>query len=217
MRTPLSTTIIVACFVSFSAQAMQFPKPVKPGEEPWRKPFKAALEKKVTGELKKPLEEVVEWFREQAGVTFVVDPVVQKDAPTLTVAAKDVPLSQALQTALAAAKLDYEVRDMAIFIFNPAKLNKDMLLPEELPVSRLLDNREEVLNFEPKDMAAGDAIKQLTEQPGIALKVADDAVGKAPITLKLKDIGLGYAIRWVVRFAGGKIAVDRDGMKVVKR
>jgi hypothetical protein len=37
------------------------------------------------------------------------------------------------------------------------------------------------------------------------------------VTLKLKAIRLGYAIRWVVRLAGGKIIVDRDGMKVVKR
>jgi hypothetical protein len=215
MRTFFLGVVMAAFCASSAAHAMQFPKPVKPGEEPWRKPFKAALEKKVTGDAKKPLAEMIDWFREQAGVTFVVDQAV-KDAPALTLAAKDIPLGQALKTTLAGAKLDYEVRDMAIFVFDPAKLDKDMLRPEELPVARLLDNRAEVLNFEPENVPAGEALKELTEKPGIALRV-DDAVKDAKITLKLKAIGLGYAIRWAVRFAGGKIVVDRDGMKVVKR
>jgi hypothetical protein len=105
---------------------------------------------------------------------------------------------------------------MAVFVFNTQKLDKAMLLPEDLPIARMLDNREEVLNFEPDKMLAGEALKQLTEQPGIKLAV-DAAIAKEPVTLKLKEIRLGYAIRWVVRYAGGKIIVDREGMKAVKR
>jgi len=202
--------------VCFSAHAMQFPRPIRPGEEPWRKPFNAALEKKISGDAKKPLPELIDWFREQSGVTFVVDPAAVAGAPAATLAAKDITLGQALKQALTPLGLDYQVRDMAIFVYDPKKLDKAMLLPEDLPIARLLDNREEELNFEPDKMPAGEALKQLTEQPGIKLAV-DEAIKKTPVTLKLKGIRLGYAIRWVVRFAGGKIIADRDGMKVVKR
>jgi len=212
------STLVVSCLalLCMAAHAMQFPRPVRPGEEPWRKPFNAALEKKVSGDVKKPFAEVIDWFREQAGVSFVVDPKAAEGAPAAAVAAKDTPLGQALKQTLAPLGLEYEVRDMAIFVFNPKTLDKAMLLPEDLPVARLLDNREEVLNFEPQGMAAGEALKELTEQPGIKLAV-DEAIKKTPITLKLKEVRLGYAIRWAVRFAGGKIIVDREGMKVVKR
>ncbi|MCY3019470.1 MAG: STN domain-containing protein [Planctomycetota bacterium] len=212
----LLSAAAVSLAVCVSAQAMQFPKPVRPGEEPWRKPFNAALEKKISGDAKKPLAEMLDWFCEQAGVTFVVDPSALERAPTVTLTAKAIAVGPALKQLLTPLGLEYQVRDMAVFIFDPKKLDKTMLTPEDLPIARLLDNREEVLNFEPDKMPAGDAIKQLTEQPGIKLAV-DEALKKTPVTLKLKDIRLGYAIRWVVRYAGGKIIVDRDGMKVVKR
>jgi hypothetical protein len=214
----IAVLAIVPCAIfCASAHALTFPRPVRPGEEPWRAPFKAALEKRVSAEIKKPWDEIIDWFRDQAGVSIVVDPAgVPNPKPNVTLNAKDMPLGQALKQVLAGLKMDYEVRDMAVFIFNPAKLDKAMLLPEDLPIARMLDNREEELNFEPQEQPAGEALKQLTEQPGIKLAV-DPAVQKNPVTLKLKAIRLGYAIRWVVRLAGGKIIVDRDGMKVVKR
>ncbi|HYG77244.1 MAG TPA: STN domain-containing protein [Planctomycetota bacterium] len=211
-----AAALFAALLVCSSAHALQFPQPVRPGQEPWRKPFNAALEKKVSGDVKKPFDELIDWFREQAGVTFVVDPAALASKPVVTLNAKDIALGSALKQVLTPLKLEYEVRDMAIFIYNPAKLDKNMLLPEDLPIAKMLDNRAEMLNFEPEAMPAGEAIKQLTETPGIKMGM-DESLKKNPVTLKLKEIGLGYAIRWTVRMAGGKIIVGRDGMQVVKR
>jgi len=211
-----AAALFAALLVCSSAHALQFPQPVRPGQEPWRKPFNAALEKKVSGDVKKPFDELIDWFREQAGVTFVVDPAALASKPVVTLNAKDIALGSALKQVLTPLKLEYEVRDMAIFIYNPAKLDKSMLLMEDLPIAKMLDNRAEMLNFEPEAMPAGEAIKQLTETPGIKMGM-DESLKKNPVTLKLKEIGLGYAIRWTVRMAGGKIIVGRDGMQVVKR
>jgi hypothetical protein len=213
----LAGAIVAGFLVCFSAHALQFPQPVRPGQEPWRKPFNAALEKKISGDVKKPLNEIFDWFREQAGVTIVVDPAgMPATMPIMTVNAKTLALGQVLKQLLTPLKMEYEVRDMAIFIYNPAKLDKSMLLMEDLPIARMFDNRQEVLNFEPEAMPAGEAIKQLTETPGIKMSM-DEGLKKNPVTLKLKEIGLGYAIRWTVRMAGGKVIVGRDGMQVVKR
>jgi|GEM_PF-6760852 len=211
----LHTFLFSLLFLCASAQALDFPRPVKPGEEAWRKPFKAALEKKISGDAKKSFAEIMDWFREQGGVTIVVDPAI-KDAPVVTLSAKDLAMGQVLKQVLTPMGLQYEVRDMAIFIFNPAKLDKTMLTPDDMHVGRMLEGRAEVLSFEPANMPAGEALKELTETPGIKLAV-DESLKKVPVTFRLKEIGLGYAIRWTVRFAGGKIIVDRDGMKVVKR
>jgi len=209
--------VLVGFILSFSAEAGQFPMPVRPGQELWRKPFNAALEKKVSGDVKKPYDEIIEWFRTQSGVTIVVDPAGEPPTkPLITLNAKDIALGQALKQVLAPLNMEYEVRDMAIFIYNPKKLDKNMLLMEDLPIAKMLDHRAEVLTFEPEAMPTGDAIKQLTETPGIKLTV-EEGLKKVPITLKLKEIGLGYALRWTVRFAGGKLIVGRDGLQVVKR
>jgi large subunit ribosomal protein L6 len=97
-----------------------------------------------------------------------------------------------------------------------AKVDKNMLLPEDLPIARMLDGRAEHLALGPENMPAGDLLKELTEGPGIKMAI-DPAIAKTPITLKFNDVHVGFAIRWVVRFAGGKIIVDRDGMKATKR
>ena len=80
----------------------------------------------------------------------------------------------------------------------------------------MLEGRPERLNFQPKGDPAGELLKQLTEPANIKMGM-DASLQKVPVTLDLEDIGLGYAIRWLVRFSGGKLEVTRDGMNVVKR
>jgi hypothetical protein len=202
---------------AFAAHALDIPKPVIPGQEPWRKPFNAALEKKITADFKKkPFDEVIDYFREQTKCTFVIDPAALDSKPNVNLNAQNIAFGQLLKQALQPLNMEYEIRDQAFFLYNPKKLDKNMLLPGDLHVERMLDNRQERLTFEPEAMPAGEALKQLTEQPGIKLTV-DAAIAKNPVTLKLGEINLGYAIRWVIRFAGAKIIVDRDGMKAVKR
>jgi len=202
---------------AFAANAVDIPRPVIPGQEPWRKPFNAALEKKITADFKhKPFDEVLDYFREQTKCNFVVDPAALDSKPLVNLNAQNIAFGQLLKQALQPLNMEYEIRDQAFFLYNPKKLDKTMLLPGDLHVERMLDNRAERLNFEPENMPAGEALKQLTEQPGIKLAI-DPSIAKNPVTMKLSEVNLGYAIRWVIRFAGAKIVVDRDGMKATKR
>jgi hypothetical protein len=214
------SNLILPCslwFVCATASALDIPKPVPPGQEPWRKPFNAALEKKITADFKKkPFDEMIEFFREQTKVTIVVDPAALTEKPIVNFNAQNIAFGQLLKQALQPLGMEYEVRDQAIFLFHPKKVDKSMLVPEDFLIQRMLNNRAEQLNFDPDAMPAGDALKQLTEPAGIKLAV-DPAIAKNPVTLKLSEINLGFAIRWVVRFAGGKIIVDKDGLRAVKR
>jgi hypothetical protein len=209
---------LLCLFIGLTAHAA-FPKPIKPGEEEWRKPLVAALDQVLTFEFKDmKVTSTIEFFASHTNVSFVIDPAAfPKDTPpTVSLALKDAKIKDSLSQTLAKASLTYEQRDGAIFIFNKATLQKDMLRPEELAVARLMDGREEVISIDWLDHPAGAALKELTEGPGITLAI-DEAIKKVLVTVKFQNIGLGNAIRWVYRFAGGKIAVDTNGMKVVKR
>jgi hypothetical protein len=209
---------LTVLFAASAAQALDFPKPVRPGQEEWRKPYIAALEKKITADFKKkPFDEVIDFIRQESKVNVVVDPAaVPNPKPTVNFTAQNQTLAQTLKQMLQPIEMEFEVRDEAIFIYNPKKVDKNMLLPEDLPIARMLDGRAEHLALGPENMPAGDLLKELTEGPGIKMAI-DPAIAKTPITLRFADVHVGFAIRWVVRFAGGKIIVDRDGMKAAKR
>jgi hypothetical protein len=212
--------ILAITFICGSAHALFPPGGLKRAEETWRKDLMLALEtKKVSSDFANTsVIEAVTVLGTLGGVNTVIDPAALPDKK-IAVAnpkMKDVLLGAAFKQVLSPAGLEYEVRDGVVFIFNKAKLNRDMLLPEDLPIAKMLDNRQERLSYEMVDTPAGDALKQLTEGPGISMAM-DESLKKKPVTMKFTDIGLGHAIRWVVRMSGGKVIVDRDGMKVVKR
>jgi len=208
---------LLALFAAQSSFAMNFPAPKRAKEE-WRDNINAALAKKGSVDFdKKPLPEAIKALKDTLGVNVVTDPANEPKATTLvTLKGKEMLYSDALKQTLAKGELDYQIRDGVIFIFHPKKTEMEMLRPEELPVARMLDGREERLDFQPAKEPAGDLLKQLTEPTGIQMKMADE-LKKVPITLDLKNVGLGHAIRWLYRFAGGKIEVKTDGMTIVKR
>lgn len=218
MFTKLSPLILMSVLLCSSAHAL-FPPSVKRAEETWRKDLTAAMEaKKISADFAAaPVSDAVSMLATLAGVNTVIDPASLDKKATVTAKLKDATLGAAFKQVLTPAAMEYELRDGVIFIFNKTKLNRDMLMPEDLPIARMLDNRQERLSYEMVDTPAGAALKQLTEGPGIALVSIDEGVKKTPVTMKFTDIGLGHAIRWVVRLGGGKLIVDRDGMKVVKR
>jgi hypothetical protein len=218
MRTFHLAALVIGCAIVSSAQAM-LPKPVKPGEEEWRKPIVAALDQVINLDFNNmKVTEAIDFFATNAKKTFITDlKAFPKDKPpTVTLKLNNVKMKDALQQTMAKAGLEHELRDGAVFIFNKATLDKEMLRPDDMHAGRLLDGRAEMLSVDFIDTPAGSALEQLTKEPGITLAV-EDAIKKVPVSLKLKEIGLGNAIRWVVRFAGAKIVVDVNGMRVTKR
>jgi hypothetical protein len=207
--------LLMLLTVSLPALDMPFPKRAK---EEWREAINAALAKKADINFdKKPLADCITAIKKLSGVNFVVDPAIApKPGPEVTLKQKDMLVSEALKQVLAKDGLESRVTDGVIFVYHPKKTDMEMLRPEELPVARMLDGRQEQLDFQPTKEAAGDLLKQLTEPAGITMKMAEE-LKKVPITLELKNIHLGHALRWLYRFAGGKIEVKTDGMTVVKR
>ena len=195
------------------------PLGVPPWEKEWRKQIADALAKKVTADVdKKPLDEALGALRDQAGVTIIVDPAaIPAGKPLLiSIKAANKPLADVLKLVMQQAVLEYGQYYGAIFIYSRAKLETDYLKPEDFLISKMLDGRVERLNYEMKDSPAGDAIKELTETPNITLPM-DEKLKQNKVTVKFTDIGLGNALRWVVRLSGGKIVVDKENMRIVKR
>ncbi len=203
--------------VTLSSQAFDMPVPKRAKEE-WREAITAALAKKANIDFdKKPLADCITAIKELSGVNFVIDPTIApKPGPEVTLKQKDMLVSEALKQVLAKDALESQVKDGVIFVYHPKKTDMEMLRPEDLHVARMLDGRQERLDFQPSKEAAGELLKQLTEPSGITMKMADE-LKKVPITLDLKNIHLGHALRWLYRFAGGMIDVKTDGMTVVKR
>ena len=192
---------------------------VPPWEREWRKQLTDALAKKVKADIdKKPLSEAVDALRGQAGVTIIIDPATQvADKPVLvSLKANDMLLSEALKQLTQQAGLDFDQVFGVILIYNRTKIDKELLRPDDFLIGKMLDGREERLNYELTDSPAGDALKELTEKPNIAMGM-EEGLKQKKITIKFADIGLGNAIRWVVRLSGGRIMVDKDSMRVVKR
>ncbi|HYF50362.1 MAG TPA: hypothetical protein VEJ63_13210 [Planctomycetota bacterium] len=217
MRHILLCLLSVFAASSLFAEGMPFPAPKRAKEE-WRENINTALAKKGNVDFdKKPLPDAIKALKELLGVNFVIDPANAPKAETLvTLKQKDIVLSEALKQTLAKGEMAYQVQDGAIFIYHTKKTDMEMLRPEELPVARIMDGREEQLDFQPTNEEAGELLKQLTEPAGMKLAMVDE-LKKKPITLELKNVRLGHAIRWLYRFAGGKIEVKTDGMTIVKR
>lgn len=217
---------MLCLFLFTAAAAFAGENPFPPGfpkraKEEWREEINAALAKKANFDFdKKPLADVIAAFKAQTKVNFVVDPAAAPKpgaaGPAVTLKLKDSLVSEALKQALKTGELDYVVRDGAVFVHNPKKVDQEMMKSEELTISRMLEGRAERLDFQPTNEPAGELLKQLTEPAEIKMAM-EPALQKNPITLDLKNVGLGHAIRWVVRFSGGTIKATTDGMKVIKR
>ncbi len=221
MSARLLALACVLCFCQWAerADAASNTPFIPPWEREWRKQISDALAKKVTTDVdKKPLSEAVESIREQAGVTIIIDPATEGgDKPKLiSVKVKDTPLADVLKQMTTQAGLDFDPVFGVIFIYNHTKVDKELFRPDDFLIGKMLDGREERLNYEMKDSLAGDAMKELTETPNIALPM-DEQLKQKKLTMKLTGIGLGNAIRWVVRLSGGRIMVDKENMRIIKR
>lgn len=195
-----------------------FGVPPKRASEPWREKINTALAAKVDVDFKaKPADEAIQFLKEKSGASIVIDPkTVPAKWPTITHKQAGAPLGDAMKAAFKTVSLDFSVRDGVIFVFDPKKVDMDFLKPEDMHIARMFEGRPERLDFQPKGEPAGDLMKQLTEPAGIKMTM-DPQFQKVPITLDMKDVSLGHALRWLIRFSGGRVEVTRDGMNVGKR
>lgn len=195
-----------------------FGMPPKRAKEDWREKINAALAAKATVDFKAaPLHDVIGVFKQKSAANFILDPKgVPAEGPNITLK-QDAPLGDIMKAALKLAGLDFSVRDGVIFVFDPKKIDMEMLKSEDMLVARMLEGRPERLDFQPKNEPAGELLKQLTEPANIKLGMVPE-LQKVPITLDLKDVSLGHALRWLVRLSGGKFEVTaREGNMVIKR
>lgn len=211
----------LSCFaLSGLAGEAPFPlgAPPKRASEPWRDKINAALLAKVDVDFKaKPADEAIQFLKEKSASNLIIDPKsIPAKWPAITHKQAGAALGDAMKAAFKTVNLDFSVRDGVIFVFDPKKVDMEFLKPEDMHIARMFEGRPERLDFQPKGDLAGDLLKQLTEPAAIKMTM-DPQFQKVPITLDLKDVSLGHALRWLIRFSGGRVEVTRDGMNVGKR
>jgi hypothetical protein len=221
MRLAFLVALIGSVFADVAVSAGEgfpFGGPPKRAREEWREKINAALTKPISTDFKAmPANDAIAFFKEKTAVNFVIDPKsTPAKWPAITVKQNNVPAGDAMKAALKTVAMDFSVRDGVVFVFDPKKVDMDMLKSEDMLVAKMLEGRPEMLDFQPQNAPAGEMLKALTEPANIKMSM-DAALQKNPITLDLKEVKLGHAIRWLVRLAGGEIVVTRDGMNVVKR
>lgn len=218
MRHVVLAVLCAVSVSSFAGEPFPFGAPPKRASEPWREKINAGLAAKVDVDFKaKPASEAIQFLKEKSGGSVVVDPKVDPaKLPAITHKQAGAALGDAMKAAFKTVSLDFSVRDGVIFVFDPKKVDMDFLKPEDMHIARMFEGRPERLDFQPKGEPAGDLLKQLTEPAGIKMTM-DAQFQKVPITLDMKDVSLGHALRWLIRFSGGRVEVGRDGMNVGKR
>jgi len=217
MRHVVLTVLCGFALSSFAGEPFPFGAPPKRASEPWRDKINAALLTKADIDFKaKPVDEAIQFLKEKSGANIVVDPaLVPAKLPAITHKVSG-PLGDGMKAALKTVSLDFSVRDGVIFVFDPKKVDMEFLKPEDMHIARMFEGRQERLDFQPKGEPAGELLKQLTEPAAIKMTM-DAQFQKVPITLDMKDVSLGYALRWLIRFSGGRVEVGREGMNVGKR
>jgi hypothetical protein len=195
-----------------------FGMPPKQAKQEWREKINAALSAKASVDFKAtPLHDVIATFKQKSAANFILDPKSTPAESTKVTHKQDGILGDVMKATLKTVGLDFSVRDGVVFVFDPKKVDMEMVKSEDMLVARMLEGRPERLDFQPKGEPAGELLKQLTEPANIKLGMVPE-LQKVPITLDLKDVSLGHALRWLVRLSGGKFEVTaREGNMVVKR
>ncbi|MGD0091102.1 MAG: STN domain-containing protein [Planctomycetota bacterium] len=181
-----------------------------PGEDPTAAEVRKKLERKVTFEfVDTPLEEGINFIRSLADVKVVYDPQIAEAAKKATVNLRvtDMTMELALQWILKLADLDYKISDGAIVICMPyerAVAAAPAAAEEDAWKQEIKKKLVRKVSFEFVDTPLGEAIQFLNSltKANIIIdpKVADKS-SKTPITLRVQDMEMELALKWILRLA----------------
>jgi hypothetical protein len=186
-----------------------------PVEDPRNAAIRAKLQRKVTFEfVDTPLDEGLNFIRSLANVTMIVDPkVLAGGAPTINLRVTDMSLDLALEWILKLADLEYGIEDGVLVIAKPnmakpkpAAAPAPAAGPEEPWVQDTRKRLTRRVSFEFVDTPLEETLQFLNSLTKVNIildpKAAAEGVNKTPITLRVQDLEMGTALKWLLRLAG---------------
>lgn len=173
---------------------------------------RAALAKKVSFDcVETPLPDIVSFLSAVLGVHVMLDPQIRyADLPELTVRANEMSVGQALRWACRLAGLIYFWHDGAIYITSSERAGKVLrqeraLRPlQQPPTPELAAQVAKPISFDFVEAPLPRVLSYIASLTKAPLVLDAEAVrGKAPtVTLRVEDMPLDRALRWVCRVSG---------------
>jgi len=183
----------------------------------WELAIKKKLSRKVTFEfIDTPLTEALQFLQTLTDSTIICDPVASADKyeTPITLNVANMPLSVALRWILKLVDLDYGLVDGAAFISTPKRIVStrralharrfaENVRPDEKWSRAIRRKLRRRVTFEFAETPFGEAIAFLRTLTGTNM-ILDPraAASKRPVTLKVTNMPLDAALRWMCLIAG---------------
>ena len=177
-------------------------------EEPaWKREIREQLARRVTFEfVETPLTEVIPFLQMLTKMSIILDPDLDRSKREITLRVTKMTLARALRWMLRLVELDYILKDGAVFISTPGKIDAESsprieAATWEDELRRALGRK---VSFDFVDTPLTHAISFLQTVSKANMFLDPHALRKgdnAPVTLKVKDMVLEEALKRVVKLA----------------
>jgi hypothetical protein len=211
-RAVLSAVVIALALLSIGAVAGQAPPAPRPDPrtELWRRRTNEALRKKVTFDfVETPFQDVATFLSSLVDVTIVLDPKGVRNDTSITLRVSEMPLQDAWTQACKLAGVVHTVMDEALFVTTAARMKEVARLDEALrplqqpPTRELGEKAVTKVTFDLVEKSCKDVAIFLAELTQLPVAFDAEAVKDPPtVTLRVKEMQVGAAIRWCCRLTG---------------